>query len=104
MVAAPAAVRATVQCRASIRCCTPQTLASHPCMMNRCPCVACCRPCKKTQTTLQWTFKLKRDEHSDFTFCFQDQEQAQQWFDALTQVGRNCPAPTAALQGFENTP
>jgi hypothetical protein len=35
---------------------------------------------------LQWTFKLKRDEHSDFTFCFQDLEQAQQWFDALTQV------------------
>ena len=39
---------------------------------------------------LQWSFKLKRDEHSDFTFCFQDQEQAQRWFDALTKVGGHC--------------
>jgi hypothetical protein len=35
---------------------------------------------------LQWAFKLKRDEHNDFCFCFQSQEQAHRWFDALSQV------------------
>jgi hypothetical protein len=35
---------------------------------------------------LQWAFKLKRDEHSDFTLCFQSLEQAHCWFDALSQV------------------
>lgn len=46
---------------------------------------------------LQYTFKLKRDEHSSFTFAFDDKEQAYRWFDALSQV--NALSHTAELAG-----
>lgn len=49
----------------------------------RCIPLVCAHP---HPPVLQWAFKLKRDEHSDFCFCFQSQEQAHRWFDALSQV------------------
>lgn len=46
---------------------------------------------------VQWTFKLKREEHSDFTFCFTDRDTAWQWHDALTQVQGAAAAAAAAV-------
>lgn len=79
--------------------CTISHTAPHSCIQcvhcthvrtftctHSCRVVVHCR-CYNTSAQ-QWTFKLKRDEHSDFTFCFQDREQALRWYDTLAQVRR----------------